>query len=505
MPEQTAPAKTTKKAGAAVLETDVALIGAGVVSATLGSLLRQVQPDWSIAVFERRPGAAEESSSPWNNAGTGHSALCELNYTPAKPGGGVDITKAVAINEQFQVTRQFWSSLVQAGHLVEPKRFINPVPHMSWVTGQEDSDYLKTRYETLSKHPLFSNMGFSTDPDEFAKRLPLMARGRDFSDPFAITWEEDGTDVNFGELSRQLLAHVAGAGPLLFEHEVTSLKRDGDRWKLSVKNLRTGEKITARAKFVFVGAGGYALPLLQSAGVPAVKGMGGFPISGAFLRCTNPAIVEQHQAKVYGKAKGSAPPMSVPHLDTRVIDGKKGVLFGPYAGWSPKYLKEGRLTDLFASLRPANILPYLSVAATEFNLVTYLVGQLLQSTSDRIAALADFVPAVDPADWELYFAGQRVQIIRGKGAKGTLELGTAVETTPDGTVAGLLGASPGASTCVSAMLSLLERCFPKDHERWVGKIKELVPSYGTKLADNPQLHERLFADSAKTLELTSGS
>ena len=505
MPEQTAPAKSTKKAGSAVLETDVALIGAGVVSATLGSFLRQVQPDWSIAVFERRPGAAEESSSPWNNAGTGHSALCELNYTPAKPGGGVEISKAVAINEQFQVTRQFWSSLVQAGHLVEPKRFINPVPHMSWVTGQEDSDYLRTRYETLSKHPLFSNMGFSTDPDEFAKRLPLMAKGRDFAEPFAITWEEDGTDVNFGELSRQLLAHVAGAGPLLFEHEVTSLKRDGDRWKLSVKNLRTGEKITARAKFVFVGAGGYALPLLQSAGVPAVKGMGGFPISGAFLRCTNPAIVEQHQAKVYGKAKGSAPPMSVPHLDTRVIDGKKGVLFGPYAGWSPKYLKEGRLTDLFASLRPGNILPYLSVAATEFSLVTYLVGQLLQSTSDRIAALEDFVPAADPADWELYFAGQRVQIIRGKGAKGTLELGTAVETTPDGTVAGLLGASPGASTCVSAMLTMLERCFPKDHERWAGKLKELVPSYGTKLADNPQLHERLFAESAKTLELTSAS
>ncbi|ADG98324.1 malate/quinone oxidoreductase [Segniliparus rotundus DSM 44985] len=505
MPEHTAPALSTKKTGSAILETDVALIGAGIVSATLGSLLRQVQPDWSIAVFERLPGAAQESSSPWNNAGTGHSALCELNYTPLQPDGSVDITKAVAINEQFQVSRQFWSSLVQAGHLSEPKQFINPISHMSWVTGQEDADYLKARHEALVRHPLFSNMGFSTDPGEFAKRLPLMARGRDFSEPFAITWEDDGTDVNFGELTRQLLAHVAGAGPLLFEHEVTSLKRDGERWKLSVKNLRTGEKTTARAKFVFVGAGGYALPLLQSAGVPSVKGMGGFPISGAFLRCTNPDIVAQHQAKVYAKAKGSAPPMSVPHLDTRVIDGKRSILFGPYAGWSPKYLKEGRLTDLVASLRPMNILPYLSVGLTEFGLVKYLVSQLLQSSSDRIAALQDFVPSAEASDWDLYFAGQRVQIIRGKGAKGALEFGTAVEATPDGTVAGLLGASPGASVCASAMLSLLERCFPKDHERWSGKLKELVPSYGTKLSDNPQLHQRLFEESAKALELTPAS
>ncbi len=484
-------------------KTDVVLVGAGIMSATLGALMRQLQPDWSITAFERLDAAAAESSDPWNNAGTGHSALCELNYTPGKPDGSVEIAKAVNVNEQFQVSRQFWSYAVDNGILSDPKDFINPIPHVSFVHGADDVKYLRARYDALAGHPLFAGMEYSESPEFFAERLPLMAAGRDFSDPVALNWTETGTDVDFGALTKQLINNVAASGgTVFFGHEVTNISKQSDgSWIVKVRNRRTGESRKVHAKFVFVGAGGGALHLLQKSGISEAKGFGGFPVSGAFLRCTNPEVIARHSAKVYGKAAVGAPPMSVPHLDTRVIGGKPGLLFGPYAGWSPKFLKQGGIMDLPKSVKPNNLMSMLGVGVTELGLVKYLVGELTQSPADRIGTLAEFAPEARLEDWELIVAGQRVQVIRRKGAGGVLEFGTAVVSAADGSIAGLLGASPGASTAVPAMLDVLERCFPEQWAAWQPKLREMVPSLGVKLTDNQDLFRQVWDHTTKTLQL----
>lgn len=485
-----------------VAKTDVVLVGAGIMSATLGAILRQLQPDWSITTFERLDAAAAESSDPWNNAGTGHSALCELNYTPAK-GDGVDISKAINVNEQFQVSRQFWAYGVDNGILSDPKEFINPIPHVSFVHGADNVKYLRARYDALAGHPLFAGMEYSESEDYFSERLPLMAKGRDFSDPVALNWTDSGTDVDFGALTKQLLGYVgASGGQVFFGHEVRNLTKQSDgSWLVKVENLRTGAKKTVNAKFVFVGAGGGALHLLQKSGIKEAKGFGGFPVSGQFLRCTNPELIAQHRAKVYGKAAVGAPPMSVPHLDTRVINGQQGLLFGPYAGWSPKFLKNGKVTDLPGSVKPNNLTSMLGVGLTEIGLTKYLIGELMQGPSDRIQTLREFVPRATGGDWELITAGQRVQVIRKKGKGGVLEFGTAVVNAEDGTIAGLLGASPGASTAVPAMLDVLERCFPRQFESWKPKLQQMVPSLGQKLSDNQALFDQVWDWSNRALEL----
>ncbi len=488
-------------------KTDVVLIGAGIMSATLGALLRQLQPDWSITMFERLDAAAPESSDPWNNAGTGHSALCELNYTPRKPDGSVDVSKAVDINERFQVSRQFWSYSVENGVLGDPSEFINPVPHVSFCHGADGVDYLRKRYEALARHPLFEGMEFIDAPEEFTRRLPLMAKGRDFSDPVALNWSEKGTDINFGALTKQLLAYLGRSGAdISFGTEVRNLDKQSDgSWNVKVRNTRNGGVRTVNAKFVFVGAGGYALPLLQKSGIAEIKGFGGFPVSGQFFRCTNPELVPGHEAKVYGMAATGAPPMSVPHLDTRVIDGRRGLLFGPYAGWTPKFLKDGKYGDLFKSVRARNVTPMLGVGVTELGLVKYLVTEVLKSQAGKVNAMEEFIPRADGHDWELITAGQRVQIIRPKGVGGVLELGTAVITAADGSIGGLLGASPGASTCVSAMLDVLERCFPREYADWTPQLKAMVPSLGVKLSENQGLYHEVWDWSSKALGLTGAT
>ncbi|MGW1740794.1 malate dehydrogenase (quinone) [Nocardia sp. NPDC001965] len=473
------------------------------MSATLGALLRQLQPDWSISVFERLDAAAAESSDPWNNAGTGHSALCELNYSPQKPDGSVDIGKAVDINERFQVSRQFWAYAAENGIIGDPSRFINPIPHVSFVHGADDVEYLRKRYEALSRHPLFAGMEYIDSPDEFTRRLPLMARGRDFSDPIALNWSDGGTDIDFGSLTKELLAYIgASGGEIGFGVEVRNLSKQKDgSWKVTVRNTRTGRTRTLISKFVFVGAGGGALPLLQKAGIKEIRGFAGFPVSGQFLRCTDADLIDQHGAKVYGKAAVGAPPMSVPHLDTRVIKGKPGLLFGPYAGWTPKFLKDGSNADLFKSIKPGNLVPMLGVGVTELSLVKYLVTELMKSQSGRVYTMEEFIPRAEGRDWELITAGQRVQVIRRKGAGGVLELGTAVVTAQDGSIAGLLGASPGASTCVTAMLDVLERCFPAEYEQWTPKLKEMVPSLGVKLSEDQRLFAEVWEWTGKALQL----
>ncbi|WIM66861.1 malate dehydrogenase (quinone) [Corynebacterium breve] len=490
--------------GRAADEVDVLLVGAGVMSATLGAMLRELEPSWSQIVYERLDGPAEESSSPWNNAGTGHSALCELNYTPEK-NGRIDITKAVDINEKFQVARQFWAHQLGNGILTNPKDFVNPVPHVSFAQGEEQIDYLRRRYEILRENHLFPEMEFSDDKSVFAEKLPVMAKGRDFdAEPVAISWTKKGTDINFGALTKQFITAAEAAGTeVRYGHEVVGLKKEGNFWRVTVKNVHTGDKKVTRARFVFVGAGGYALDLLRKAGVPEVHGYAGFPISGMWLRSTNPELVEQHQAKVYGKAKVGAPPMSVPHLDTRVIDGKKGLLFGPYGGWTPKFMKEGSYADLFKSIRLDNIPSYLGVAATNFGLVKYLVEEVTKSFDGKIETLKEYVPSADGADWETIVAGQRVQVIKPVAAPrfGSLEFGTALVNNQDASIAGILGASPGASIAPAAMLELIERCFGERMIEWAPKLYEMIPTYGKPLSREPQEYQEQWDYTQKMLKL----
>lgn len=486
-----------------VAKTDVVLVGAGIMSATLGALLRLLEPDWSITMIERLDGAAAESSDPWNNAGTGHSALCELNYTPQKSDGSIDIAKAITVNEQFQVSRQFWAYAVENGVLPDVRSFLNPIPHVSFVQGAANAEYLKARYEALVTNPLFASMEYIDDKDEFARRLPLMAAKRDFSEPVALNWTQAGTDVDFGSLSRQLIGYTADNGmTTLFGHDVRDLHKESDgNWTVKVVNRRTRAKSKINAKFVFVGAGGGALPLLQKAGIPEAKGFGGFPVGGAFLRTGNPELAAAHQAKVYGLPPLGAPPMSVPHLDTRVINHKSWLLFGPFAGWSPKFLKQGKVTDLPLSVKPNNLASMLGVGLTETGLLKYLIGQLLLSESARVDTLREFAPSAVDSDWELDIAGQRVQVIRRKGAGGVLEFGTTVLAAGDGSIAGLLGASPGASTAVPAMLEVMEHCFADQYQGWLPKLKEMVPSLGTKLSGEPALFREVWDYGTKVLKL----
>jgi malate dehydrogenase (quinone) len=480
------------------------LVGAGIMSATLGALLRRLEPDWSITLIERMDAVAAESSSPWNNAGTGHSALCEMNYTPQRPDGSIDITKAVLINEQFQVTRQFWAYAVENGILTDVRGFLNPVPHVSFVRGSERVDYLRRRQRALAGNPLFAGTELIEEPDEFARRLPFMAAKRDFSEPIALNWAQDGTDVDFGALSRQLIGYAVRNGTTaLFGHEVRRLARQSDGgWTLTVGNRRTGEKRKLNAKFVFVGAGGDALPLLQKSGISEVRGFAGFPIGGRFLRADNPALTAAHGAKVYGSPAAGAPPLGALHLDLRFVNGKSWLVFGPYAGWSPKFLKHGHFTDLPRSVRPNNLLSMLGVGVGELPLVNYLIGQLRLSEPDRVQALREFAPSASDSDWQLTVAGQRVQVIRRDRRKGgVLEFNTTLVGSADGTIAGLLGGSPGASTAVPAMLEVLERCFPSWYRSWLPSLKEMVPSLGSELSKEPALYDEVWSRGTKVLQL----
>jgi len=483
--------------------TDVVLVGAGIMSATLGALLRRLEPDWSMTVVERLDAVGAESSSPWNNAGTGHSALCELNYTPQQPDGSIDITKAVRVNEQFQVTRQFWAYAVENGILTD-RSFVTPIPHVSFVRGAQRVDYLRRRQRALAHNPLFAGIEVIDEPDEFARRLPFMAAGRDFSEPTALNWAAHGTDVDFGALSRQLIGYCVRHGATaLFGHEVRNLTRQSDgSWTLLITNRRTRQKRRLNARFVFVGAGGDALPLLQKSGIEGVKGFAGFPIGGRFLRADNPVLTAAHRAKVYGTPAPGAPPLGALHLDLRFVQGKPWLVFGPYAGWSPKFLKHGRITDLPRSVKPDNVVSMLGVALTEVTLVTYLLGQLWLSESDRMRVLREFAPSARESDWELTVAGQRVQVIRRDRRKGgVLDFGTTVLASADGSIAGLLGGSPGASTAVAAMLDVLRRCFAGRYPSWLPRLKEMVPSLGTELSREPALFDEVWSWGTQALQL----
>ncbi len=483
---------------------DAILIGGGIMSATLGTLLTQLEPGWKIGVFERLSEVAQESSNAWNNAGTGHAALCELNYTPEAPDGTIDPVKAIGINEQFQQSRQLWSALVEQGVLDEPSTFINATPHMTFVRGEKDVAFLKKRYEVLKEQPLFAGIEYSEDSRVINQWAPLLMQQRRKGEPFAATRVPAGTDVDFGALTRQLFDHLAEQGvDVETNREVRDLDRRKDgTWEVTYRHTvgRTPGKV--RARFVFVGAGGWAIKLLQRSGIPEISGYGVFPIGGQWLKTSNSALVAQHKAKVYSQASVGAPPMSVPHLDTRVVDGETSLLFGPFATFSPKFLKNGSMLDIVTQVRPHNIGPMLKVAIDNPSLIKYLVGELLKTHAKKVDSLRDFMPTAKDEDWELLDAGQRAQVMkRDKDKGGVLQFGTEVVTSADHSIAGLLGASPGASTAVSIMLGLIKTCFPERMPQWEPRLRALIPSYGESLNTQPEMARKELDATARALAI----
>ncbi|MGF2687834.1 malate dehydrogenase (quinone) [Marinobacter sp. DUT-3] len=491
----------------AARQADVVLVGGGVMSATLGMMLRQLDPSLDIVMVERLDHVAHESTDGWNNAGTGHAGYCELNYTPETEDGDVAIERALQINSSFEVSLQFWSYLVEQGKLPEPKSFINRTPHQSFVWGEKDVAFLKRRFEKLSAHHLFREMEYTESPDDLAEWMPLVVKHRDPMQPVAATRIKHGSDVDFGSLTRSMVKYLESTPnfELMLSSPVHYLaKRDNGRWKVRVKDQKTGEVKKLEAGFVFLGAGGGALPMLQKSNIDEARGYGGFPVSGQWLVCQEPEVVKQHHSKVYGKAPIGAPPMSVPHLDTRIINGEPALLFGPFAGFTTRFLKQGSMFDLFGSVKPTNLRPMLSVSRTNMDLTRYLIGEVFQSHSERVASLRNFFPDAKEENWKLQSAGQRVQIIKQTpDGGGKLEFGTEIVAAKDGSLAALLGASPGASTAAHAMIDVIERCFSDKIKtaEWQERMKEMVPSYGQSLVDDEPLLRKVRDRTLTTLQL----
>jgi malate dehydrogenase (quinone) len=489
-----------------VSEPDVVLIGAGIMSSTFGVFLKELEPSLEIEMFETLDGAGLESSASWNNAGTGHAANCEMNYTPQRVDGSIDISKALEINVEFDLSRQLWSYIVKKGSIADPRSFIHPVPHMSFVWGAENVSFLTKRFKAMAAHHCYHGMEYSDNRQQIAEWTPLVMEGRTDDEPVAATRIVTGTDVAYGSLTNHLVDHLSGTSgfSVHFRNRVTSLSREAGRWRVEVEDENSGVRRSVTTKFVFIGAGGGSLPLLQKSGIPEGEGYAGFPVGGIWLRCDDPGINKRHHAKVYGKAPHGSPPMSVPHLDTRVIGGQHSLLFGPYAGFSTRFLKHGSLLDLVESVRPGNVEPLLSVARDNIGLTEYLVQQVLQSESHRLAALDQYFPNAKPEDWKLQVAGQRVETIKPDTKRGgLLELGTEIVAAADRSLVALLGASPGASTAAFIAISVLEKCFPDKLTRdgWLPKLKEMIPSYGISLIEDADFCRRIRAETAAVLKI----
>jgi malate dehydrogenase (quinone) len=490
--------------------TDVILIGGGVMSAHVGALLKSLDPRLSVHVLEAANDLARESSDGWNNAGTGHAGLCELNYTPASaaPGGALDVSSALSIFARFERSRHFWGWAAAHGLAPRPADYIRAVPHLSFVRGTDRVAFLRARHAALTAHPFFRSMAFAADPAAIHAWAPLLIEGRR-DEPVAATKVDAGTDVDFGELSRRLLAWIgAQDGCRVWTgRRVVRLRRAAGFWELTARDTASGETEPHSARFVFVGAGGGTLPLLQSAGLPVARGLGAFPIAGQWLVCANPTVVDRHFAKVYGPPPADSGALGGPHLDVRHLGGRRHLLFGPFATWTTKFLhRTGRRTDLAASLRPGNLPTLLRTGLHQRVLVGFLVRQALQSMDTRLAALRAFYPAAQAADWRLVEAGIRVQSLKRADA-GRLSFGTEIVTSPDATLAALLGASPGASVSTDIALQVIRACFPAllDSAEARARLRAMVPSYELDLAAPSATRDflRLRAESDERLGLTT--
>ena len=494
----------------AAIQADVTLVGGGIMSATLAMLLHRLDPKLHICMVEQLGDVALESSAALHNAGTGHAGYCELNYTPQQPNGQVDISRALAINGAFETSLQFWSHLVASDKTLDPAAFINRVPHLSAVWGEKNIEFLKARYEQMRRHPQFAQMAWSDDPQTLADWMPLLMNGRPAGPRLAATRVTHGADVNFAALTRTLVGYLQQNAnfELLTHTRVTALHRqpgNPQRWTLQAKNLQQGEPLTFDTPFVFLGAGGVALHLLQKSGIPEARGYGGFPVSGQWLICQNPALIQQHNAKVYSLAPVGAPPMSVPHLDTRIIEGKSCLLFGPYAGFTTRFLKHGSRLDLVKSVRPHNLKSLLGAGRHNLDLTTYLVKEALQSQRQRLQMLETFLPQVRDEDWQLSHAGNRVQIIKRCDKRwGKLEFGTEIVAAADGSLAALLGASPGASVSVQTMLEVIERCFPQQFgsATWQERLRAMIPAFGLSPSGDAARLAHIREQTQATLKLS---
>ena len=486
---------------------DMVLIGAGIMGATVGSVLKELEPSLSVVMFEALGDCGQESSQAWNNAGTGHAANCELNYTPQRPDGTVDISKALEVNTEFDISRQLWAHLVRKGAIPDPRAFIHPCPHMSFVWGDANVAFLRERYQQMSAHHCYHGMEYSEDPARIADWAPLIMDGRAPDEKVAATRIITGTDVDYGALTHLLVEQLSAQDgfAVRYNHEVVGLERETNgRWRVTVQNTLDGTRQSVSAKFVFIGAGGASINLLQLSGIPEGRGYGGFPVSGIWLRCDVDAVSARHHAKVYGKAASGSPPMSVPHLDTRVIGGRKSLLFGPYAGFSSKFLKHGSLTDLFRSITHDNIRPLLEVAKDNLDLTEYLIGQVLQSSAHQFASLKQFFPKAQRGDWKEAVAGQRVQIIKpDKDKGGVLEFGTELVSATDRSLVALLGASPGASTAAFIAMEVLQRCFADrlTDEAWLPALKRIIPTYGIDLKRDADACRRTRTETSAVLKI----
>lgn len=486
---------------------DIVLIGAGIMSATLGTMLKELEPSLKITIFETLEDSGQESSQAWNNAGTGHAANCELNYTPQRADGSVDISEALKVNTEFDLSRQLWSYLIYKGAIPDPRAFIHPCPHMSFVWGKENVAFLRKRFEEMSAHHCYHGMEYSENRTKIAEWAPLIMDGRGDEEPFAATRIITGTDVDYGALTHLLIKHLS-AQPgvsVRYKHRVVDLDRaQNGAWLVGIEDVDTFGRDAVSAKFVFIGAGGGAIELLQKSHIPESHGYGGFPVSGIWLRCDESEVSARHHAKVYGKAAVGSPPMSVPHLDTRIIDGKKSLLFGPYAGFSSKFLKHGSLTDIFELVTPSNIMPLLAVARDNMALTEYLIGQVFQSSAHQFATLRQFFPKAARKDWREAVAGQRVQIIKPDEQRtGVLEFGTELVAAEDKSIVALLGASPGASTAAFIAVGVLEKCFANEltESAWLPRLREIIPTFGIDLARDADACRKTRADTAAILKL----
>jgi malate dehydrogenase (quinone) len=485
-------------------EYDLICVGGGIMSATLALMSKILKPDLKVLIVERLGEVAQESSAAWNNAGTGHSALCELNYCPEED-GKVIIDKAIKICQQFEESKQFWSYLATLGLIEDPDSFIAAVPHHSWVLGKENADYLEHRFNTMKHHFMFDTIQFTKDKSKMKDWFPLIMNNRDEDEVMAASRIDRGTEVNYGTLTKTLfnILETKFDTPVYCNMEVKDIDPSPDiDWTVEMENLVTNQTHNLESKHVFIGAGGGSLLLLQKVEIEEKDGYGGFPISGEWLVCKNEAIIKQHNAKVYSKAGLGDPPMSTPHLDTRYINGKRELLFGPFAGFSPKFLKEGSNFDLFKSVKFDNISPLLGAFWHNLPLTKYLIEQVTSSHEDRMTALRKFVKDANSDDWEILVAGQRVQIIKKDEFEGgVLQFGTEVVSSKDGSVTCLLGASPGASTATSVMLQVLEKAFPEILQSEEGKaiMDKMIPFYNAEVTED--LFKAQLKKSAVALKL----